>query len=67
MHAAWDLVRHLWGKPIWPYMRTSSYGCMIFDSLIAIWFLAGAPSIFHWRVGASLESTVPANGSERGL
>lgn len=67
MHAAWDLVHHLWGKPIWPYMRTSSYGCMIFDSLIAIWFLAGAPSIFRWRVGASLGSTGPANGSERGL
>jgi hypothetical protein len=25
-------------------VRTSSFGCMIFDSLIAVWFLAGAPS-----------------------
>jgi hypothetical protein len=29
---------------IWPFMSTSSFGCLIFDSLIAIWFLAGAPA-----------------------
>ncbi len=43
MHAAWDLPHHLWGNPIWPFMRSSSLGCAIFDTLIAIWFLAGAP------------------------
>jgi hypothetical protein len=46
MHAAWDLVHHLHGNPIWPFMPTSSFGCLIFDSLIAIWFIAGAPSLF---------------------
>jgi hypothetical protein len=45
MHSGWDLVHHLWGNPIWPFMPTSSFGCMIFDALIAVWFLAGAPSI----------------------
>lgn len=49
MHAAWDLPHQLTDHPIWPYMRTSSLGCMIFDSLIAIWFLAGAPSILRAR------------------
>ena len=49
MHAAWDLPHHLAGHPIWPYMRTSSLGCMIFDALIAAWFLAGAPSILGAR------------------
>jgi hypothetical protein len=49
MHAAWDLPHHLWGRPIWPFMRTSSLGCMIFDSLIAVWFLAGAPSMARTR------------------
>jgi len=44
MHAAWDMAHHMWGNPIWPFMATSSFGCLIFDSLIAIWFLAGAPS-----------------------
>ncbi len=45
MHAAWDLPHHLWGNPIWPFMPTSSFGCLIFDALIAMWFLAGAPSL----------------------
>ena len=49
MHAAWDLPHHLWGNPIWPFMPTSSFGCMIFDALIAIWFLAGAPSLIPGR------------------
>jgi hypothetical protein len=44
MHSAWDFVHHLWANPIWPFMPTSSFGCMIFDALIAVWFLAGAPS-----------------------
>src|SRR5262249_26328628 len=39
MHAVWDLLPHLWGNPIWPFMRTSSFGCFVFDSLIAVWFL----------------------------
>jgi uncharacterized protein DUF6010 len=45
MHSCWDAVHHLWGNPIWPFMPTSSFGCMIFDALIAVWFLAGAPSM----------------------
>lgn len=51
MHAAWDLPHHLIHRPIWPYMRTSSLGCIVFDSLIAVWFLAGAPSFI--RAGKS--------------
>jgi hypothetical protein len=50
MHAAWDLPHHLWGNPIWPFMPTSSWGCLIFDTLIAIWFLAGAPALIRPRV-----------------
>jgi hypothetical protein len=45
MHAAWDLPHHLWGNPIWPFMGASSLGCFVFDSLIAMWFLAGAPDL----------------------
>jgi hypothetical protein len=44
-HAVWDAAHHRWGNPIWPFAPTSSFGCMIFDSLIAIWFLLGAPSL----------------------
>jgi len=38
LHSAWDLVHHLWGDPIWPFMETSSWGCLVFDLLIGIWF-----------------------------
>jgi len=46
MHASWDLVHHLYGNPIWPFMSTSSFGCIVFDSVIAVWFLVGAPSVW---------------------
>ena len=63
MHAAWDLPHHLVGHPIWPYMRTSSLGCIVFDSVIAIWFLAGAPSIFQKRAAEPVRSgRTPALG-----
>lgn len=52
LHSAWDLAHHLWGNPLWPFMPTSSWGCMLFDALIAVWFVAGAPS-FKGRRPAS--------------
>jgi hypothetical protein len=45
MHAAWDAVHHFYDNPIWPFMPTSSSGCIIFDSLIALWFVLGAPCL----------------------
>jgi hypothetical protein len=45
LHAGWDLVHHAYGHAIWPFMPTSSFGCMIFDTAIAVWFVAGAPSL----------------------
>src|ERR1700681_1739364 len=44
IHAVWDIAHHLWGNPIWPFMPSSAFGCMIFDGMIAPWFLAGTPS-----------------------
>jgi hypothetical protein len=49
LHSAWDIAHHFWGNPIWPFMPTSSFGCMIFDALIAVWFLVGAPSLIFAR------------------
>ena len=49
LHAAWDVVHHLYGNPIWPWQPLSSFGCAVLDSLIALWFLAGAPSVFALR------------------
>ena len=45
LHSAWDILHHLYGNPIWPFVPSSSLGCMIFDAVIAVWFLAGAPSL----------------------
>jgi len=51
MHAGWDLLHHFYGNPLWPFMPTSSFGCMIFDTVIALWFLAGAPALVADRTG----------------
>lgn len=58
LHAVSDLVHHLAGVPMVPTMPLSSFGCLIFDPLIALWFFAGAPSILstgtlRWRRPAS--------------
>src|SRR5262245_56011913 len=45
MHSCWDIAHHVWGNPIWPFMPTSSFGCTIFDAVLAVWFIAGAPAI----------------------
>lgn len=50
LHAGWDVVHHFYGHPIWPWMPTSSFGCLIFDSAIAIWFVLGAPSVLALAV-----------------
>jgi hypothetical protein len=49
LHASWDLPHYFWGNSIWPFMPTSSFGCFVFDVLIACWFLAGAPSLIALR------------------
>ena len=56
IHAGWDIAHHLWGNPIWPFMPSSPFGCMIFDGVIAPWFLAGAPS-FLKRPHAAMRAT----------
>jgi hypothetical protein len=44
MHTGWDLVHHLVATPIWPWLPASSAGCAVFDTVIALWFFAGAPA-----------------------
>lgn len=65
MHAAWDLPHHLSGHPIWSYVRTSSLGCMVFDSVIAIWFLAGAPSIIPTRSKSPADDSAATKSATR--
>lgn len=65
MHSCWDLVHHVWGNPIWPFMPTSSFGCMIFDALIAAWFIAGAPSILTFVSGRQVAPTIQSRRRNR--
>jgi hypothetical protein len=67
MHAAWDLPHHLWGNPIWPFMWSSSFGCFVFDSLIAVWFLAGAPAVARRQPNASRKLCLDNPSSVRRL
>ena len=67
-HAAWDLPHHFWGHPIWPFMPTSSFGCVIFDTLVAFWFLAGAPSLGYsaktrWTNATAIEPSPTADAT----
>ena len=43
-HTMWDVVHHLFSKPIIPFLRASSMGCAVCDIVIAVWCFAGAPS-----------------------
>jgi hypothetical protein len=63
MHAGWDLVHHRYGNPIWPFSPTSSFGCLIFDTLIAIWFLLGAKTAisFSRRVACDASGSSPGS------
>jgi len=62
MHACWDIAHHLWGNPIWPFMPSSAFGCMIFDAMIAPWFLVGAPSLL--RRSPAVMRAAGAEGSQ---
>jgi Family of unknown function (DUF6010) len=46
-HTAFDVLHHLWGSPIIAVAPTSSFGCAVCDPLLAVWFFAGAPSVFE--------------------
>jgi hypothetical protein len=60
LHTTWDVVHHLAGHPIWPWEPLSSFGCAVLDALIAIWFFAGAPSVYSFgrreRARAALDA-----------
>jgi len=44
LHTGWDIVHHLYGNPIVPFVPTSSAGCAICDVALAAWYFTGAPS-----------------------
>ena len=46
LHTGWDVLHHLYGNPIVPFVPESSFGCAITDPVIALWCFAGAPSVY---------------------
>lgn len=47
LHTLWDVAHHFYGRPIVYFQPTSSAGCAITDTLIALWFFANAPSAYQ--------------------
>jgi hypothetical protein len=45
LHTAWDVVHHLKGAPLIPFVHDASLGCAICDPVIALWCLRGGPSL----------------------
>lgn len=46
LHTSWDVVHHLYGNPIVPFVPDSSAGCAIADVGLAVWYFLGAPSVY---------------------
>jgi len=44
-HTIWDVLHHLFGNPIVPFLPASSIGCAVCDLVIALWCFAGAPAL----------------------
>jgi Family of unknown function (DUF6010) len=44
LHSGWDWAHDLWGNPIIPFAPQSSFGCLVCDPVLAIWYFVGAPS-----------------------
>jgi hypothetical protein len=47
LHTGWDILHHLYGNPIVPFVPTSSLGCAICDPVIAAWCFVGTPSVYE--------------------
>jgi hypothetical protein len=68
LHTGWDVLHHLYGNPIIPFVTDSSFGCAITDPVIALWCFAGAPSVYDLFRGSSRggrvsEETVPQSNT----
>lgn len=46
MHTGWDLVHHFYANAIWHWAEMSSFGYAVMNALVAVWFFAGAPSVY---------------------
>ena len=47
-HTCWDIVHHLYANPIVSLSPSSSAGCAVCDTVLAVWFFYQAPTIFDF-------------------
>jgi hypothetical protein len=47
-HTVWDMVHHVYANPIVSLSPSSSAGCAVCDTILALWFFLKAPSVFDW-------------------
>lgn len=47
LHTGWDIAHHLYAAPIVYLSPSSSAGCAVCDTILAIWFFFKAPSVFN--------------------
>ena len=59
LHTGWDVLHHLYGNPIVPFAADSSFGCAICDPVIALWYFAGAQSVYDLLRRRRLEEPNP--------
>ncbi|MEV7127486.1 DUF6010 family protein [Streptomyces sp. NPDC093260] len=45
LHTTWDVVHHLTGDPILPFLPDSSFACAVCDPVIALWCFCGGPPL----------------------
>jgi hypothetical protein len=55
----WDVLHHLFGNPIIPFLPASSIGCAVCDVVIALWCFAAAP-VLNELIGR-LSARIAAN------
>ena len=60
LHTGWDVLHHLYGNPIVPFVADSSFGCAICDPVIALWCFADAPPLYDLLRTRKLEGADPA-------
>ncbi len=46
VHTGLDVLHHIHGYPIISTGPLSSFGCAVFDVVIAVWFFMGAPGLY---------------------
>ncbi|PZG13551.1 hypothetical protein C1I95_23435 [Micromonospora craterilacus] len=63
LHTGWDVVHHLYGNPIIPFLPGSSFGCAICDPVIALWCLTGGWSVRDLQQARTIRRAGPAAAS----